>query len=146
MNPKLRSLLQLLAVALIAALSAWATHRFLSGGPPSPGVVGRHYSIHEELRLTAAQVKELAPLEASYEARWKELNGKIEQAHRELAESLRRDEAYSPAVGRAVEAITRAQADLQKVTLEHVFAMKAHLTSEQYQSLLARCASSLEQQ
>ncbi len=143
MNPKLRLALQLLAVALVAAITCWLTGWLL---PERRGhdVVGSHYSIHHALDLTEEQERALVGVEERYEVRWKELAIEIQQANVELAASLRRDQAWSSGVAASVERITRAQGDLQKATLEHVFAMKPHLTPEQYERLLDLCAESLE--
>lgn len=144
MNPKLRLLLQLLLVAVVAALSSWIAGRFL-WDRPGHDVVSAHYLMHDALNLTSEQERTLHEVEAHYEARWKSLVSEIAEANRDLASSLRRDEGYSPQVAAAVERIAGAQAGLQQVTLEHVFAMKPHLTAEQYNRLLQLCADSLEE-
>lgn len=132
MNPKLRLAAQLLAVAVVAALSCWLTGRLVREDHGERGIVDGHYSIHEDLGLTEEQEKSLEPVERAYEARWKELAAQIATANIELADALQRDEQWTPAVAAAVEKITRAQGELQQATLEHVFAMKPFLTPEQY--------------
>lgn len=143
MNTRRRLLWQLLVVAAVAVLSAWLTSRFLSGAQ-RPGLIGRHYSIHDELSLSRAQLKAISPLEQSYEKHWEEVELQIAKADHDLARNLRTNKGYSPGVMAAVEEITRAQAELQKMTLEHVFAMKPYLSPEQFQRLLDLCAGSLE--
>jgi Spy/CpxP family protein refolding chaperone len=54
----------------------------------------------------------------------------------ELATVMQEDKAYSPRVVAAVEKIHHAQSDLEKSTLEHIFAMKSVLTPEQFDKLL----------
>lgn len=141
---KSRLLWHLTLMAAVAAVAAWVTCWLFFSSPQRPGIVGRHYSIHKQLDLTPAQSRAIETLERSYEARWKELDLQIAGARRQLAESLRRDEGYSAEAAAAVETITRCQRELQMATLEHVFAMKPHLTEDQYRRLLDLCADSIE--
>lgn len=143
MSTTRRLLWQLLVVAAVAVLAAWLTSCFLAG-THRLGLVGRHYSVHEQLQLSREQLGALAPLEQEYEKRWEQVESKIAQADDRLARSLRRDQGYSAEVATAVDEITRAQAELQRLTLEHVFAMKPYLTPEQYRRLLDLCADSIE--
>src|SRR3546814_5423431 len=48
-----------------------------------------------------------------------------------LADAIQAEHGYGPAVGAAIDRSHQAMGELQKETLEHVFAMRAVLTPEQ---------------
>ena len=59
------------------------------------------------------------------------LEAKLAQANAELASAMATEHQYGPRVAAAVDHAHMAMGDLQKATLEHVFAMRAVLRSEQ---------------
>ena len=123
----------LVAVAVVASLSCALTSRCWPRVLPQPDF---HHWVHQQLNLTPEQDKALDAQEESFAARKKLLNEEIQQANVELATVMQQDKEYSPRVVAAVEKIHHAQSDLEKATLEHIFAMKSVLTPEQFDKLL----------
>ena len=148
MNRILRICAFLLVVAVVAAAACYLTCRFMSGGQirgeKGSGAGSAHQWIHHELKLTSAQDSTLHPIEQKYASRRAELAASIRAANAELARAIREDRADSPKVAAAVDKIHRAQGELQKVTLDHVFEMRQALTPEQYDKLLDLTATALE--
>jgi nickel and cobalt resistance protein CnrR len=130
-------------VALVAAAACYISIRVF--GPMKPSAVNGHEWIHNQLSLTPAEQNALEPIEARFAERKGRLMSEIRNANKELAESIKHDQADSPRVSAAVERIHRAQGKLQEATLEHVFEMRGVLTPEQYQKLLNLTADELNQ-
>jgi hypothetical protein len=63
----------------------------------------------------------------------------------ELARAIKEDKAYTPRVAAAVEHVHHCMGDLQKTSIEHVFAMRAVLSPEQGEKLLSLAQRALEQ-
>ncbi len=137
-----RELLYLLAIAVVAFVaccaltSAFGPSRALQ--PPSV-----HAWLHGKMSLTQAQERALAEMEASFAAEQERLQGAIQNANRVLAAALTSERGYSARVSSAVEAIHLAQGELQKATLQHIFAMQEVLTPEQAQALSRYAADAL---
>ncbi|MBV8273684.1 MAG: periplasmic heavy metal sensor [Verrucomicrobia bacterium] len=143
----MKSPLQLLAVLFVVAIvsvgACAVTFRFLV--PLHSSNVSSHEWIHHQLNLTAEQERALEPIEAEFQQRKRELLGQIESANNELAQVIKEDQGYSTRVSAAIEKIHHAQGELQEATLQHVFAMRAMLTPEQYQKLLDLTAGALSE-
>ena len=148
MSRALRFCALLLVVAFVAATACYLTCRFVSGnqarGEKGSGSGSAHQWIHRELKLTASQDSTLHPIEQRYAVSRTELAASIRAANAELARAIREDRADSPKVAAAVDKIHRAQGELQKVTLDHVFEMRQALNPEQYDKLLDLTATALE--
>ena len=147
MNRALRLTALLVAVAVVASVSCFMTGRWVSHQHPpgtGNGADAAHQWVHRELNLTREQDQALHAIEQRYAARREELKAAIHQANAELARAVREGRAASPKVSAAVDKIHRAQGELQKVTLEHVFEMRQALSPEQYDKLLNLTASALE--
>ncbi len=134
----------LLAVAIIAALSCFATLH-LAQHRVTPDEVTSHEWLHKELNLTRAQLKALEPTEAQFGDRQRQLAQALRAANRDLARAMAEDKAYTPRVAAAVEHVHHCMGELQKVSIEHVFAMRAVLSPEQGDKLLALAQQALEQ-
>ena len=87
--------------------------------------------MHQELDLDARQEAGVEALEKSFAGRRKELEAKLRQANAELARAMSTEHQYGPRVTTAVDHAHMAMGDLQKATLEHVFAMRALLRPDQ---------------
>ena len=109
----------------------------------TPGLESEHIKIHQKLGLTPEQEKRLEPLEQRFAQQKEQLLRSIRQANGQLAKAIREDKSNSSEIAAAVAAIRAAQGELQKVTLDHVFEMKAVLQPEQYQKLLDLTAQAL---
>lgn len=124
------------AVALVAGLSCSFTSCLMSCARPGPHPADFHRWVHQQLNLTPEQDKVLDSQEEAFAARKEMFRKEIQQANVELATAMQEDRIYSPRVMAAVEKIHHGQADLEKATLEHIFAMKNVLTPEQFDKLL----------
>lgn len=137
-----RELLYLVLIAAIAFATccawtnAWGVNRAL----PPPSV---HNWLHSQMTLTKTQEQAIARMEAGFAAEQQRLQSTIRNANRELGAALTSERGYSARVAAAVEDIHAAQGELQKVTLQHIFAMQAVLTPEQAQALSRFAADAL---
>lgn len=124
------------ATVALSGLTAW-----LVGGMKRDAAKGEaghdlHHWMHERLVLSESQHEALEPFESAYEESRRALSGKITDAGRELAQAVRSGNPESPEVDRALVKLNAAQAELQRSTLDHFFAMKEHLDPEQAEKLL----------
>ena len=138
-----KTLLFLVAIAAVAALAAYGTLRF--SHRVTEDEVTSHAWLHHELNLTEAQLKMLEPVEAEFGDRQKQLAEALRDANRKLARAMGEDKAYTPRVAAAVEQVHHCMGDLQKASIEHVFAMRTGLSSEQGDKLLILAQKALEQ-
>jgi Spy/CpxP family protein refolding chaperone len=145
MNNALKLVLFLLLVAAVAVVSCWLAGRAFHGGTHEKSS-DAHQWIHRELNITEAQEKALEPVEVKYAGRRQQLTQEIRQANMALSRAILEDREYSPRVTAAIERIHRAQGELQKATMEHVFEMRPALRPEQYEKLLRSTADALQRQ
>lgn len=133
----------LLVIAAVAALATYVTmhwsHRVTADEVTS------HEWLHRELNLTEAQLKMLDPIEAKFGSRQRQLAESLHDANRQLARAMAEEKAYTPRVAAAVEHVHHCMGDLQKASIEHVFAMRAVLSPEQGDRLLVLAQKALEQ-
>jgi Spy/CpxP family protein refolding chaperone len=141
MNGWIQLLLLFGVVVVTAGTANLVTSRLFYRG--APGLVSEHIQIHEKLGLTPEQEKRLEPIEQRFAQQKEQLLRSIRQANVQLAKAIREDKSNSSEITTAVAAIHAAQGELQKVTLDHVFEMKAVLQPEQYQKLLDLTAQAL---
>ena len=141
MNRWIQLVLLFAVVAAAAGTANFVTSQLFSRG--APGLVSEHIQIHQKLGLTQEQEKRLEPIEQRFAQQKEELLRSIRQANGQLAKAIRDDKSNSSEITTAVAAIHAAQGELQKITLDHVFEMKAVLQPEQYQKLLDLTAQAL---
>lgn len=134
----------LVAVAIVAALSCFATLH-LAQPHITADEVTSHEWLHKKLHLTDAQLKALEPTEMQFGDRQRQLAQALRDANHQLARVMAEDKAYTPRVAAAVEHVHHCMGDLQKVSIEHVFAMRTLLSPEQGDKLLALAQQALEQ-
>jgi len=120
-----RYLLVALVSAAVALGASWASRGLLA--PPEHSGSDLHAFVHHELDLDAGQAARIEALEARFAGRRTELEAKLRQANAELARAMASEHQYGPRVAAAVDHAHMAMGDLQKATLEHVFAMRALL-------------------
>jgi Spy/CpxP family protein refolding chaperone len=131
----------LILVAVVAAGSCLLTRVVF---PAMHKAEESHAWIHDQLHITAEQEKALEPIEHRYAERRTQLAVAIQDANTELASAILEDRSDSPRVNAAIEKIHAAQGELQMVTMQHVFEMKAVLTPEQADKLLKLTAEALK--
>lgn len=137
--------LALLAVLVIAlgAAGVWLG-RMLQSAPHHSGAE-LHALMHEDLDLDVTQEARLQTLERDFAARRAALEARLKADNARLAAAIAAEHQYGPRVAAAVDATHMAMGDLQKATLEHVFAMRAILRPDQQARFDAAIAQSLAQ-
>lgn len=141
MSPRLQRSLWILGTLLLAAGTAFVVARATQPGHSHGRASGDraqdlHHWMHEQLELQDDQHAALEPIEAEFEASRARLQGAIDEAGRELAAAVRRGDPQSAEIARALQSLNHRQAELQRATLDHFFAMKDHLDPEQADKLL----------
>ena len=94
-----------------------------------------HNYLHDKLQITNEQDQQLTEIEQQFNQQKLRLEETIRLANMELADAIKKDDSYSPEVQQAVDKIHNSMGELQKVTLEHLFAMKPILDEEQNKKL-----------
>ncbi|WP_066530748.1 MULTISPECIES: periplasmic heavy metal sensor [Erythrobacter] len=90
-----------------------------------------HALLHSELDLDAQQAAKIELIERRFSTRRKALELEMRAANAHLAEAMEAEHGYGPEVSAAVDHTHRVMGELQKETLEHLFAMRAVLTPDQ---------------
>jgi Spy/CpxP family protein refolding chaperone len=124
-----RYLLVALVSAAVALGTLWASRSLLAPQEHSGGEL--HVFVHQQLDLDREQEARLEALEVRFASRRTELEATLRQANAELARAMASEHQYGPRVAAAVDHAHMAMGDLQKATLEHVFAMRALLRPDQ---------------
>jgi Spy/CpxP family protein refolding chaperone len=92
--------------------------------------------MHEHLDITPEQHEILEPIEAEFEQQRVRLRGEIRAAGLEVAAAIGEATVNDARLKSALERLNKSQGDLQRMTLEHFFAMKRHLRPAQAKRLL----------
>lgn len=106
---------------------------------------GLHPFVHDELDLTEGQERELERLEAQFSLRRSALDLALRAANADLAAAMESEHRYGPEVAQAIERVHAAMGDMQKATVEHVFAMRAILDAQQRRAFDRRVSEALTQ-
>ncbi|WP_206243157.1 periplasmic heavy metal sensor [Novosphingobium terrae] len=118
------------ALAFVAALGGvLAGHHLLAPAPPPESAL--HSLLHEQLDLDTGQKARLSAIEQDFALRKQALESRLRAANTDLAAAIQAEHGYGPRVAAAVDATHHAMGDLQKATLEHVFAMRGVLRPDQ---------------
>ena len=117
-------------VAFIAAVTGVYTARTFSE-QPRKSESELHTFIHTELKLNAAQLVKVEAIEARFAVRRKTLELDMRSANARLAEAIEAEHGYGLKVTAAVDHVHHVMGEMQKETLEHLFAMRAILNPEQ---------------
>ena len=122
-----------LLVALIAFATAiagvWVGRAVL---PPNPAADSElHALMHDQLNLDAAQRAKLDALEMQFAMRRKALELEMRADNAKLAAAIEIEHGYGPQVSAAIDQSHMVMGELQRETLEHVFAMRGLLRPDQ---------------
>lgn len=99
---------------------------------PAPPVENElHSLLHERLSLDEAQHARLNAIEKAFAARRHELEQALRADNARIADAIKAEQGYGPRVQDAVDASHGAMGQLQKETLQHIFAMRAVLRPDQ---------------
>lgn len=99
--------------------------------PPKPVESEIHRLLHDQLDLDAAQKQRIAAIEQGFATRRHALETELRADNARLAAAIQAEHGYGPAVREAVDRSHMAMGELQKATLEHIFAMRAVLRPQQ---------------
>lgn len=99
--------------------------------PPTPVESELHQVLHEDLKLDSAQEQRIEEIERQYALRRQALELELRSDNARLASAIENEHGYGPQVAAAVDASHKAMGEMQKVTLEHIFAMRGVLRPEQ---------------
>lgn len=130
MSRPLRRLLVLAAVAFLAALAGVLIGRGISERVPEQSSA-LHELLHDELGLDAQQLGQIEQLEISFAARRQALEAEIRAENARLATAIQAERGYGPRVTAEIERSHQLMGELQKATLEHIFAMRTVLRPDQ---------------
>ena len=122
-----------LLVALIAFAAAIAGVFAGRALLPQPSHTGAelHVLLHEDFNLDAAQKSRLDKLELDFGVRKRALELELRADNARLAAAIEAEHGNGPQVAAAIDASHMTMGELQKATLEHVFAMRSILRPEQ---------------
>lgn len=137
------SILQIVLAALLA-VAAGCIGAFAAGQwREASHDMTLHDFVHEELDLDASQNMKLDQLEAAFAVQRQELDLSLGAANARLAAAMGEEHEYGPKVAAAIDEVHGRMGDLQKATVEHVFAMRALLNQEQRARFDRQVAASL---
>lgn len=140
MNSKLKAVIFLLAVAIVAVVACVITNHCLR---EKRSGWNAHSLIHDQLDLTPEQIRIIEESEVRFANTKRILIERIQAANKELADALVSERKQSPRVADAISKIHQSQAELQQATIDHVFEMGAALRPDQYDKLLSLTAAAL---
>jgi nickel and cobalt resistance protein CnrR len=124
-----RTLITAVLVIALALVGVWFGRLLQSA--PHLGGAEIHALMHDELDLDAAQERALTEREREFSVRRTALEAELKRSNARLGKAISAEHEYGPRVSQAVDASHHAMGELQKATLEHVFAMRAILRPEQ---------------
>jgi Spy/CpxP family protein refolding chaperone len=134
-------LLSVLCSVILAGTTAWIVtnwvlHRHGESHAQDHSEPDFHAWMHKHLDITPEQHAIMEPLEAEFAERRVILRTAIRKSGHEVAESISAADPNDIRLKSALEALNRSQGDLQRLTLDHFFAMKRHLRPAQAKRLL----------
>ena len=121
----------------------WALHRHGEGHAQDHDETDFHTWMHEHLDITPEQHAILEPIEAEFEQQRMRLRNEIQAAGLEVAAAIGVANVNDARLKSALERLNKTQGELQRMTLEHFFAMKRHLRPAQAKKLLEWTRDSL---
>jgi hypothetical protein len=99
--------------------------------PDRPVETELHELLHRDLKLDDAQRARLDVIENNYAIRRQALESQLRADNARLAEAIEAEHGYGPKVAAAVDRSHQSMGELQKETLQHIFAMRAVLRPDQ---------------
>ncbi len=114
----------------------WALHRHGEGHAHDHVETDFHAWMHEHLDITPEQHAILEPIESEFEQQRTRLRNDIRTAGLEVAAAIGEANVDDAKLKAALERLNKSQGELQRMTLEHFFAMKRYLRPAQAKKLL----------
>jgi hypothetical protein len=113
-------------VAFLAALAGTYAGRTIFA-PERQTETELHALLHRELNLDAAQRAKIEAIEQRFATRRRALELEMRAANAHLASAMQAEHGYGPEVTAAIDHTHMVMGQMQKETLEHLFAMRAVL-------------------
>lgn len=122
------------ALAMVLAFGlaiggAFVGHMFITPAPPVESDL--HQVLHDKLDLNPAQHAKIEAIERQFAIRKQALELELRSDNAQLASAIEAEHGYGPQVAAAVDRSHKAMGELQKATLEHIFAMRNVLRPDQ---------------
>lgn len=130
MNLGARRIWLLAAAAFLAALAGVLIGRTITEQrPQEPSAL--HELLHDELDLDAGQLGRIEAIERRFAIRRRALELELRADNARLAAAIEAEHGYGPRVTAEIDRSHKAMGELQKETLQHIFAMRAVLRPDQ---------------
>ena len=126
----------LLAGGTALFVTDWALHRHGERHAHDHVKTDFHTWMHEHLDITPEQHERLEPIEEAFEQQRVQLRNEIRAAGLEVAAAIAEANVNDAELKAALERLNKAQGELQRMTLNHFFAMKRYLRPAQAKKLL----------
>jgi len=125
-----RRLLLMAFIAFAAALAGvFAGRAYVARHTPVETEL--HALLHQQLELDGSQKARIEAIEKRFAVRRQALELELRADNARLADAIEAEHGYGPQVSAAVDRSHQAMGQLQKETLEHIFAMRGVLRPEQ---------------
>lgn len=128
-----RRLLLIAVVAFAAAFVGTYAGRTVFA-PDGKTETELHALLHNDLNLDAMQKAKIEAIEQRFATRRKALELEMRAANAHLAAAMQAEHGYGPEVTAAIDHTHMVMGEMQKETLEHLFAMRAVLNADQARS------------
>lgn len=125
-----KRLVLIAVVAFLAAMAGTYAGRMFFA-PERPTETELHALLHKELKLDVDQHAKIEAIEQRFATRRKALELEMRAANAHLADAIQAEHGYGPGVTAAIDHTHQVMGEMQKETLEHLFAMRAVLKPEQ---------------
>ena len=137
-----RWLLLIAVVAFLASLCGVlaARHVFVAERPSETEV---HKLLHARLKLSSEQHSRIEALEKQHAIRKRAMELEMRAANARLAAAIEAEHGYGTQVTAAVDHIHHVMGEMQKETLQHLFAMRGALTPDQARTFDATVTKAL---
>lgn len=114
--------------------------------PPPAFESELHRLLHEDLKLDPEQERQIKAIEDLFALRRQSLELELRSDNARLASAIEAEHGYGPQVAAAVDSSHKAMGELQKVTLEQIFAMRSVLRPDQAARFDATVVKALTEQ
>lgn len=142
MSMSVRNLAIIGLIAFAAALAGVFVGRMLADAP-RPRETELHTLLHRELRLSPDQKARIEAIETRFAARRDALEKEMRATNIRLAKAIDAEHGYGPQVTAAIDHSHDVMGELQKETLQHLFAMRGILSRAQADVFDRRVAEAL---
>ncbi|HTI66418.1 MAG TPA: periplasmic heavy metal sensor [Caulobacteraceae bacterium] len=129
----LNLLVTLVVAAAAGFIGAWAGSEGVHRGREQTSLLRQsvHEMVHQGLKITPAQRKEINDIETRYTKRRNDLRVQISQTNVELAAAMSEEMAFGPQAQTAIDHLQHSVGDLQSSTVLYVLEIRDVLTPEQ---------------